>query len=1199
MRDRNRWYAPVTRKLRERWPDAEDGISPSLLCQVELGLHLLYRLSPDEPAAGAWTLFSGYPFARAAGLASTEDHEWMLTCARHRLVGLRRRHVWRQALKAYRRLDVALRGFDVPADLGPARPIQLSSAENRTDVYDRALRELPGLVSDQVRLAEPGPHYFFEKGNRAHITITDELTELPVVEVRHRVDRPTRSNGCPVSVPRKELKRIAKWMEQREREINAEYPAFPVRDWSADLENVKFDNWASDGSGFQEDDQELRLDGMLHMVGMVGAGKSTLMTLIAVWAARRRQKLRVTLVVGDVAEQLKLTTYFRALLGEGAAAPVIGHSTRGRHVQSLHRRLAAQGKTSVLHHCADDGFDSLSTACPLDATRPQTALTAPSLLDAPCHDLYPVSEDADEEGEQVPERRDARGCPLWHGCPRNHAARALPTADIWIANMASLVTSPVSSHVSGDKLRHLELACLRSDIVIVDEADRVMMNLDEMFAPSATLVTKGSDTSWLDLLHVHNIRELARDGRIQLSDYGVADWEASLSVASLATNRLFPVLNDDKDMRKWVGVRFFNSWTLQKKVLDEWFPESPSAEFGRENDDELWDDEVFQDEESDARPRAVSDEPPSRRRTIEAAFDQFRDDPTGDDGPHDSLADDMASVVQHLLITQEPRGARRKVAALVKLLRYGSADADDEPDGFTVRKLHFTLMLAALHQRLDRLTFLWPQVEAALRLESTDNELVRRPPLDYLPLVPEAPMGNVLGFQYLPDNGKEREEQAKVTGTLRFFRCAGSGRELLATLTNVGTDRAQGRRGPHVVLMSGTSWAGTSTRAHVPVPVRTVLRPSDESLAAVLQSSFDTLFLYDEENRPISLSGKDPDVRPSVLRKMINLLGRPQSDGLSPLRREFDAIEHSRRRILLLVGSYREAEVAARQLDGIKEWHAHVRVLIADNADLEEATGDGDSGPGAIRRGDVASFANDPDAFVLVAPLLALERGHNILNWQRKAAFGTVMFLARPHPVPGDISLSVFAINDWAARFVRGFAGEPRDDRTLRSFDEFVAGKTLDEAGKEFRELARSRWGRLLVRRYIYRALPPAERRSFAWDQLVTMWQVIGRLVRGGVPARVVFVDAKFAPNLALAKAPGAAEGRRIRPDTDRTSLLVAMRDVLAPYFSPHADWTVFAGTEDPAAPELVRKLYQPVHGALCRLLDQPAPQAEHLPERI
>jgi hypothetical protein len=330
---------------------------------------------------------------------------------------------------------------------------------------------------------------------------------------------------------------------------------------------------------------------------------------------------------------------------------------------------------------------------------------------------------------------------------------------------------------------------------------------------------------------------------------------------------------------------------------------------------------------------------------------------------------------------------------------------------------------------------------------------------------------------------------------------------------------------------------------------------------------------------------------------MIDRLGRPQANGQSLLGQEIESVKHNRRRALLLVGSYREAGIAARHLDSIPEWRGHVQVLTADNADLDEAASgsvnEAGRPVGSIRRGDVASFANDPKAYVLVAPLLALERGHNILNWEREAAFGTVLFLARPHPVPSDISLSVFAINDWAARFVRGIAGVPRDEKDPRSFDELVArAASLDEAGQMFRKLSRKYWGRVLVRPYFYGTLLPDERRSFAWDQLVTMWQVIGRLVRGGVPARVVFVDAKFAPNLAIAGMPGAENASPPPSDTAKTSLLVNMREILAPYFSSSPDPQALI---DPVDPEIVRKLYQPIYDALCRLLDRAMPSTDRI----
>jgi hypothetical protein len=86
----------------------------------------------------------------------------------------------------------------------------------------------------------------------------------------------------------------------------------------------------------------------------------------------------------------------------------------------------------------------------------------------------------------------------------------------------------------------------------------------------------------------------------------------------------------------------------------------------------------------------------------------------------------------------------------------------------------------------------------------------------------------------------------------------------------------------------------------------------------------------------------------------------------------------------------------------------------------------------------------------------------------------------------------------------------------------------------------------------------------------VTIWQVVGRLVRGGQAAKVYFCDAAFAPKTA----------HRTDNDLDdaSTSLLLGMRDVLAPYFDPaSAD----------ADRHLVKALYQPLHQALSTMGDR------------
>ncbi|MFJ2198467.1 hypothetical protein [Streptomyces violaceusniger] len=1193
MRDRDSWHKPVSRELGRLWsevPEELATVKPALLCQVELALRLMEEVAPQEPAKGAYVLFGGYPFTRARGLVLSTAHEVMLLAGRHLLWTLRRRRTWQQALETYRALPARLRAYEVPEDGAPTVRVDPAVASDRIATYDSALAALPPLSRKELPLAPAGRSTFLAWRRPTSVTLPEALRPAPVAG--HLPERGSTGKGRPFTITHAELTETARWMDDVEREEEVENPGH----WRQRLAELRIAPRSADGMSFTNSGS-LRLDGLLHLAGMVGAGKSTLMALVAVWGARKG--LRATLVVGDVAEQLRLTAVLRDI--GMAVAPVLGLTTRQTHVQRLHRRLAARGLDNLLDHDAP-GFDDLSTVCVVDALRGTEAAEPLRYADAPCTSLFPEKPApgaAPPDGVVLPEpyrpgrsgqaiservsdgrppepKGTPHGCPLWHACPRHHSARELVDALIWVANPASLVQSAVPRHLGDERLRHLELACLRSDIIVVDEADSVQMKLDEIFAPSASLVSPGVD-SWLDRVQTHRIEELSKQGRLQLTDQEIERWSASLSVAHSAADRLYKLLISDGELRQWADTEYFSPWTLQEKVLGDWFA-MDCAPDGVADESELY--EAYEDDAPE--PESPGPDTDARRSELTKQFDAFRDDPLGGHGPYGDATDDLVRLTHDLLTTLSGADTRGRVIAVLRSLvdRTPAAErADDErwldP---AARRLEFMLILSALHQRLDRIVFLWPQVEAALHLDSTGNELSRRPPLDYAPLVPEAPMGNVLGFQYLPDE-RERDDDGRHSGTLRFFRCAGIGRELLLSLHEVGADPGNGRRGPHVVLMSGTSWAGTSTRAHLLAPVGAVLKPSERSLEAVGRSVFTTHFLYDDEGRPMSLSGTEPKARPAAARALVSRLGSPGRGGSpSPLEQELARVtDDRRRRAILLVGSYKEANIAAEVLHGMERWHGRVRVLAADDADLDHAVGPaglstvpGGERVGVVRRGDLASFAEDPGAEILVAPLMAVERGHNILNAQRNAAFGTALFLARPHPRPDDLTLSVFAINDWASRFVRDEPGLSQG-----TFGKLAAGaENLDEAGLAFRHAARGEWRRLLARRYIYSQLSEREKRSFTWDQLVTIWQVIGRLVRGGVPARVVFVDARFAPKTAKALAPGVQSSALPRED----GLLTGLRDVLAPYFDPAVPASSWP---DPGDPAVARLLYEPLYAAL------------------
>ncbi|MFD0397897.1 hypothetical protein ACFVHI_07420 [Kitasatospora sp. NPDC127121] len=1160
--------------------DASDGLHPprlQSLCEIEIGLHLQERFVPGAPAADAWALFSGYPFARAWGAVDPAGERTLRT-ARHTLWTWGRRLAWTEALEEYQRLDRQLRAYEVKDPDRPAvRRPSLSVAPDRWEVYDRLLRAAPVFAGRPLSVAGPGRHAF---PIGRHLTSVRLPASSPPPPVRHDLAAPPANNGEPLTFEWCELLDTAAFMDARLSE-----------NWVGRLTAVRLFTRRNGRFRRSESFEVARLQ---HLLGIVGAGKSTLRDVLAVHLARRG--LRVTVVVGDVAEQLRLVRLYNTYVPD-TAAPVIGASSRQQHAERLHRRLVGSGRRNLLAH-DDPGFGYLSTSCAVNALRYEDGQLADDLLDfteAPCTRLQAPNRRRDARDDSW--SRQPLACPFWSGCPRHHGARELVGATVWVATIASLIDSAVPHPQNHERIRYLELACRRSDLVIVDEADRVQMQLDRMFAPAIPLIADRPDSrSFLYDVNQHRLRELAGAGQIQLSNRDVENWSAAVNTTQTAADRLVAMLVSNHGLRTWVRIGYFSAWTLQLRLLEERYP------LPEDRDDTPADT---------AEPVA---EHPHRepRRKLTEVLDAFRDNPFGDRRPPTPEGAQLTSLLGELLHTTYRTNTRTRLKEVLcqvfdldplleptaagreryeRLCRRASGEPDEAEENtgrgraatrrrrkdrlppnpqdwleLMLNRFEFTLLLSALEPRLALVNAMWPRVAAALNLGF--NEMYRRP-LDYGPMVPEAPMGNVIGFQFLmdgPDPGGVR------SGELRFFRCSGVGRELLRVMPDLPT--VDGRPGTNVLLMSGSSWAGRSSRYHIQVPIGAIIEPDPRELDRIAeQSEFRFEFIREDcgcrsrcrcefANEAQRLSGEPLDQRADVLRRMVTVLGR-NDHGSSRLQEELKLLPESRRHILLLVGSYEEAAVVADTLHALnKRWKGRVWRLAADDDPGAGTWAEDDENHAPVlRRGDVETLSRTK-AEILVAPLLAVERGHNILDVDKQhAAIGSVYFLARPNPRPDDLALAVHAINDWIVRAVGN--GE---------FDGWVRSESTPGRGaRKVRDQARSRWYAVLARSLAWSRLGDDDRHQVTWDLLVLIWQVIGRSVRGAVPTRVAFVDAAFAPNLAAGRPAD-------EPDTPRTSLLHSIHAVLKPYFSPGA-----------AVPEadrhIVQALYRPLWTALDRCL--------------
>lgn len=456
------------------------------------------------------------------------------------------------------------------------------------------------------------------------------------------------------------------------------------------------------------------------------------------------------------------------------------------------------------------------------------------------------------------------------------------------------------------------------------------------------------------------------------------------------------------------------------------------------------------------------------------------------------------------------------------------------------KKLELTIIIAVLSNLLNKLLENWRAAAEQLRIEDLTSRLSFGSPRDYQSLIPSAPMGNVLAFQF-----EVREENRPK---LSFYRFTGIGRWLLLNLHQLL--KAEGVEKANVLLLSGTSWAGETASYHVQAEVAGILAAPANEIEAISESEFTFLPQRDEKGELISVSGLQGESRKEALRRMLRSLARPDEFGNpSHFEETLKSIkEENRRRILLVVGSYHEADVVFDQLQNIRsDWKNKIVRLKPDHEEWIDENED------ILRRGDLPNFP-EKDKFILIAPLQAIERGHNILaevedeSGKRKvAAIGAAYFLVRPHPQPKDLGYAVRALNSWTIQKAKDLPKQ------------IAEGKSLAEVSHEWRVKAQKMWRRLLRETVAYSLMDDDKRDYLTWHLLVSIWQVIGRLVRGGQRAHIFFCDAKFNPPKA-------------KTEQD-VSLLKEMKKVLANYIE----------VENTRDAQIVKRLYKPLYSALSK----------------
>ncbi|MFY3807881.1 hypothetical protein, partial [Escherichia coli] len=91
-------------------------------------------------------------------------------------------------------------------------------------------------------------------------------------------------------------------------------------------------------------------------------------------------------------------------------------------------------------------------------------------------------------------------------------------------------------------------------------------------------------------------------------------WSASLTVAHSATDRLYKLLISDGELREWADIEYFSPWTLQEKLLGDWFSadRTSGAPDGVADESELY--EAYEDDAPE--PESAGTEADDRRAEL-------------------------------------------------------------------------------------------------------------------------------------------------------------------------------------------------------------------------------------------------------------------------------------------------------------------------------------------------------------------------------------------------------------------------------------------------------------------------------------------------------------------------------------------------------------------------------------------------------
>lgn len=943
MKETRSWRYTAAKSLQKQAKMPKD--QTEALLDLELCLFAIEKLGLQnelDSAVELWILISNrfYLFPKLKAVIDTAEAKRTLFNLRQLLHYLTNPDSAEQLVKIYRNIPSQYRAYEIDNAYRFSRKPMPAIWGNRFECFENLLNDKLKYQERSLKMALPGKEYRFKSEETTYsVKIPEDLPTYPGQKISLH-----RENNKSIPVSWGEMEAAARLLDER---CGSNY--------LQRLNNIILEQFQE--MGFAATD-EIVFDGVKHLVGLLNAGKSTLIEILTVTLARKGH--RTGIVFNEVVTCLRTANILQK--AGLRVAVVMGQRNRKLHLENWH---SVSGEI--------EGFTHLSTACPL------SPYIQPSIpLSPPCFNLQ-ERKNEEENGEESlrgdlknsrfsrQERGGLKVCPLVGQCPRHRDVNEIAEADVILTTVAAAIFTRPSPHVSPQSITYYELMYRTCGVVFFDECDKIQSNLDSTFLPAIKLIERGSN-GFLDRVVTWTRSQKLRNSRSDLRQVPFGQFNHALQNADALVDNICTQLQSSPNETEWLQERFFTCSSLARNfVLDI----AKAEGIDTESSTFILDKNPIYQEISEF---LLGDGKSWRR--------------SGGDGKSSWLSEYALRLANENYQEQQETIAQLEL----DLTQRGWIKAIRDRREFSHRFalfLKLVLFVSFFQKAITTAYGLNQQTE-----EAEDIVFFNRIPRDFYGLIPGLASGLVCGFKL---------EQQDDRLTLWYFQVLGQGRWLLENFSHVFADG--GTQGAHALLLSGTSWAGKSPTYHVDLPVDYLLRPQERGATeAIARSQFAFSPCYWPDGKPVRVSGVSEKKR-ALLQIVRSLLYQTDL-----LQRDFEALPEGRKRLIWYVNSYEQVEFvrdAIIGLDTSKEWSNRVAALTA-RSPLEEID------ESLIARGDVENFARTNRA-ILIAPIAAIGRGKNILNDEGLSAFGGAYFLVRPHPAPDALDYK-FCLALWKER---------------------------------------------------------------------------------------------------------------------------------------------------------------------------------------